>query len=175
MSTTQVSKKTRERTAFHEAGHAVVAYLLDRPFEYVSIEPHKESLGRIVCKRLGTVFLSDDKLIELSAETQRWIEETIQIVLAGPEVELRFFSLDDHDIDMTDDEHKYALGLASEVYFEPKKCSAYLEGMRIRTRNMLSAKLHRAAIEAVATALLARKTIDGDSVVKIINNVVNEA
>lgn len=37
----KAKKKNRERTAIHEAGHAVVAILLGFPFEYISIKKKK--------------------------------------------------------------------------------------------------------------------------------------
>jgi hypothetical protein len=37
----------RTRTAYHEAGHAVIAHLHKRPFGRVSIVEDEQSLGRI--------------------------------------------------------------------------------------------------------------------------------
>lgn len=39
--------KELERTAYHEAGHAVALYLMDSPFEYATIESEGELLGHV--------------------------------------------------------------------------------------------------------------------------------
>jgi len=41
------SRPELERTAYHEAAHAVVAWMLWRPFEYVTIIPEQDSLGHM--------------------------------------------------------------------------------------------------------------------------------
>ncbi len=38
---------SNERTAHHEAGHALMAFLLDRKFEYVTIIPEGKSAGHL--------------------------------------------------------------------------------------------------------------------------------
>ena len=48
-STAQLSAYTlRVRTAFHEAGHAVLACLLRQPFHYASIEPDGPVRGHVM-------------------------------------------------------------------------------------------------------------------------------
>jgi len=72
------------RVAIHEAGHAVMAYLLGRPFTSISIEADDESLGR-VCHRLpGSWFRPD---IEITARARNMIEDRVMILLAGTETE----------------------------------------------------------------------------------------
>jgi ATP-dependent Zn protease len=46
------SQKALKKTAFHEAGHAVEAFMRDVPFRFVTIKENAESLGRVIlCKR----------------------------------------------------------------------------------------------------------------------------
>src|SRR5437868_7635904 len=60
-----------EATAYHEAGHAVVALALDRPVQGVSILPERDHLGR--CEfRKGVFRPSED-----------WVEREILIALGG--------------------------------------------------------------------------------------------
>jgi hypothetical protein len=40
-----------QATAYHEAGHAVVALLLGLKFRHVTIEPDSDSLGHLKCDR----------------------------------------------------------------------------------------------------------------------------
>lgn len=64
-------------TAYHEAGHAVVALTLDRPVHRVSVLPNQQLLGK--CEfRKGVQRPSDD-----------WVETEILISLAGMAAEAR--------------------------------------------------------------------------------------
>jgi len=67
----------QQATAYHEAGHAVVALILGRPVQYVSILPNRERLG--VCE-FGK---------GASRPTDDWLEREILIALAGIAAEAR--------------------------------------------------------------------------------------
>lgn len=64
-------------TAYHEAGHAVVALTLDRPIRFVSVRPHREYVG--LCG-FGKAILRPSK---------DWLEEELLIALAGMAAEAR--------------------------------------------------------------------------------------
>ena len=66
-----------EPTAYHEAGHAVVALSLDRPIHRVSVLPNSDHLG--LCEFRKGVFRS----------TKDWLEEEILISLGGMVAEAR--------------------------------------------------------------------------------------
>lgn len=67
-----------EATAYHEAGHAVIALVLGRAVHRVSVLPNREQLG--VCEfRKGVVRPSKD-----------WLEEEILISLSGLATEAKF-------------------------------------------------------------------------------------
>ncbi len=66
-----------ETTAYHEAGHAVVALVLGRPVQHVSVLPDRELLG--LCQfRKGVFRPSED-----------WLEREILIALGGIAAEAR--------------------------------------------------------------------------------------
>ena len=65
-------------TAYHEAGHAVVALILGRPVQRVSILANDQHLG--VCE-FGK---------GMSRPTEDWLEREILIALAGIAAEARF-------------------------------------------------------------------------------------
>lgn len=71
-------------TAIHEAGHAVMAYLLGRPFTSISVAADGNSLGRVSHARPGEWFRPD---IEVNARTRHLIEDHAMICLAGAETE----------------------------------------------------------------------------------------
>ena len=64
-------------TAFHEAGHAVIALVLDRPVHRVSVLPNRERLGQCEFGK-GVGRPSHD-----------WLENEILIALAGLAAEAR--------------------------------------------------------------------------------------
>jgi ATP-dependent Zn protease len=66
-----------EHTAYHEAGHAVVALMLGRPIQRVSILPNRELLGE--CELGKGVF----------RPSEDWLENEILIALAGIAAEAR--------------------------------------------------------------------------------------
>jgi hypothetical protein len=66
-----------ETTAYHEAGHAVVALALGRPIHRVSVLPNRERLG--ICEFQKGVI----------RPTKDWLEEQILISLGGLAAEAR--------------------------------------------------------------------------------------
>ena len=66
-----------EITAYHEAGHAVVALALGRPIHQVSVLPNRERLGE--CEFGKGVF----------RPSEDWLEREILIALAGMAAEAR--------------------------------------------------------------------------------------
>lgn len=85
MSIIPVTGWTPERaTAVHEAGHAVAAYLLHRPFTSISVVQDDGSYGRVHSRLPGGWFRPD---IEVNARTRAMIEDRVMISLAGAETE----------------------------------------------------------------------------------------
>src|ERR1700730_11702203 len=72
-----MDRQPYEGTAYHEAGHSVVALALDRPVLGVSILPGSEHLGRGECRK-GVFRPSED-----------WLEREILIALGGIAAEAR--------------------------------------------------------------------------------------
>ena len=62
---------TAEHTAYHEAGHAVMALLLGRPVDHVSIRPDAQRLGH--CEFRKAVF----------RPSEDWLERELLIALSG--------------------------------------------------------------------------------------------
>ena len=72
-----MSSQSPESTAYHEAGHAVIALALGRTVQRLSILPKLESLGRCEFQK-GRTRPSED-----------WLEREILISLAGLAAEAR--------------------------------------------------------------------------------------
>src|SRR5437870_327275 len=87
----------REITAYHEAGHAVMALLHDRPVAGVSIEADREGLGQ--CLFGKAVF----------RPTEDWIEREVLIALAGLAAEALRFG--EGQFEGAERDRRYARGL----------------------------------------------------------------
>ncbi len=77
MSTPSEAPTYDPATAYHEAGHAVIALLLGRPVHAVSVLPTRDHLG--VCQFRNPVF----------RPSEDWIEREVLISLAGLAAEAR--------------------------------------------------------------------------------------
>ncbi|MGL6076872.1 MAG: cell division protein FtsH [Fimbriiglobus sp.] len=133
-------------TAFHEAGHAVVALALDRPVHKVTILPKAERLG--ACEfRKGVQRPSDD-----------WIENSILIALAGMVSEARVtgqYCLRGASQDLAT-VRKLALLRASDRAVERLE-----RRMLSKTENMLNDDALWRAVELIAEELLKLGHISG--------------
>lgn len=75
---TRVDPAIRKRIAIHESGHAIVAVALNRPIDYVTIEPRGKALGYVFySERRDELLLTEDDL-----------ETEVLILLGGRAAEL---------------------------------------------------------------------------------------
>jgi hypothetical protein len=139
-----------ERTAYHEAGHAVAAYMRHLRFTGVSIVPSDSTLGR--CEFIATSVTIDVKARALS-RTRRHVETLIIISLAGVIAEGLLTGrtnwggahADLHD----------AARYASYVTGSEDELGAYVRWLWEHTRTLLSARPCWPAVREVAAALIA--------------------
>lgn len=81
--TADAAKQELTATAFHEAGHAVMAVLLGRAIQKVTIEPGKMVGGG---GRLGLCQMQKGR----SKPSKDWLEDDVLILLAGMVAEAHF-------------------------------------------------------------------------------------
>jgi hypothetical protein len=94
-------------TAFHEAGHAVAAFLLDVPIVEVSILPIGDTAGHVRL-RVRSLNRREDDLMEpgyaaqyggfIDGSTRRWVERNVMFGLAGGLTEIRATGAEDHQV-----------------------------------------------------------------------------
>ncbi|OWK40856.1 cell division protein FtsH [Fimbriiglobus ruber] len=133
-------------TAYHEAGHAVVALALGRPVHRVSVLPNHERLGQ--CEfRKGVFRPSED-----------WLETEILISLAGLAAEARHTGTYDRAAAGRDLRYvrKLSVQRASERQLE-----RYERRMLAKTENLLADDGHWRAVERIAAELVARGVVSG--------------
>jgi ATP-dependent Zn protease len=145
----------RKATAYHEAGHAVMALSLGRPVQKVTISPGQMSVGGI---RLGACEIDKRRL----KATKDWLEDDALILLAGMVAEAHFTG-----------EYCHA-GAAQDLLavrrLLPSRASneRQLERLQRRlldkTEHQLSDETHAKAIELIAHELLRKTTISGRAV-----------
>jgi ATP-dependent Zn protease len=133
-------------TAYHEAGHAVVALALDRPIHRVSVLPNQQLLGK--CEfRKGVQRPSDD-----------WVETEILIALAGMAAEARHTGTYDRVAAGKDLSYarKLMLYRASE-----RSLDRFERRMLSKVENLLGDDAVWRAVELIADELLKLGVISG--------------
>ena len=135
-----------EATAYHEAGHAVVALALGRAVHGVSILPDRETLG--LCEfRKGAFRPSED-----------WLEREMLIALGGIAAEARHtghYARDAaaHDLD-------YVRRLAAQRAGE-RRAERLERRLLAKAEHLLAREGHWRAVELMVAELLRRGVLSG--------------
>lgn len=162
-----MSKRRLEQTAWHEAGHAVIAFFHDLPVRYATIRPREDSLGHVMPGNHPKWMQPD---VEIPPRTEARIRKTIEKLLAGREaawlVTGRY-----NNVGASGDDRQ-AFNLATHLC-DDDEAAAYLAWVRIRARNMVRRPHVRVSIEAVAQALLARKRLSGNEIKAVIREAIS--
>ena len=133
-------------TAYHEAGHAVVALALDRPVHRVSVLPNRELLGK--CEfRKGVFRPSDD-----------WLETEILISLGGMVAEARLTGTYDRAAAGRDLAHARKLSLQRAT---ERQLDRFEKRMLSKTENLLGDDGLWKAVELIAEQLVKLGSISG--------------
>ena len=133
-------------TAYHEAGHAVVALALERPVHRVSVLPNRERLGQCEFGK-GVARPSHD-----------WLEREILIALGGLAAEARHtgtygFAEADRDLRYV---RRLILQRAS-----PRQAERLERRMLSKVEDLLADEGHWQAVESIAAELLKLGVISG--------------
>src|SRR5262245_51512119 len=133
-------------TAYHEAGHAVVALALDRPVHRVSVLPNRERLGQCEFGK-GRFRPSED-----------WLEREILIALAGMAAEAQHtgtYGWEDAERDL-----RYVRRLVLQRTSE-RQAERLERRMLSKVENLLADEGHWRAVELIAAELLKEGVISG--------------
>ena len=135
-----------EVTAYHEAGHAVIALALGRTIHKVSVLPNRERLGECRFGK-GNARATDD-----------WLEREILIALGGLAAEAR------HTGTYAMDEAKEDLRFVRRLALERKSDRAverYEQRMLAKVEYMLADEGNWKAVVLIASELLKHGSISG--------------
>jgi ATP-dependent Zn protease len=135
-----------EATAYHEAGHAVVALALGRPVHQVSIRPDRERLG--VCAFGKAVF----------RPSEDWLEREILISLGGLAAEARYTG--SYAWDQATRDRQFVRRLAVQRAGE-RQAKRLERRLLAKAEHLLSREGHWRAVELIAAELLRRGVISG--------------
>ena len=135
-----------EATAYHEAGHAVLALALGRPVQRVSALPNRERLGQCDFRK-GVVRPSED-----------WLEREILIALGGVAAEARHTGT--YAWDMADRDLQYVRDLAVRRAGE-RQAERLERRLLAKAEHLLAQEGHWRAVELIAADLIQRGVISG--------------
>jgi hypothetical protein len=134
-----------EATAYHEAGHAVVALALGQPVQRVSVLPQRDHLGR--CEFAKGVF----------RPSEDWLEREILIALGGLAAEARLTG--NYAWDMAGRDMIYVQRLT--VQRAGRQAEKLERRLLAKVEHLLAREEHWCAVERIAAELLRRGTISG--------------
>ena len=137
----------RRITAFHEAGHAVLALALGRPVDWVSIRPDRIYLG-VTAFRKGVFRPSED-----------WLEREAIIALAGIAAEARFTG--DYCWGGAAKDYDYVIELAATRAGDGKKAERLVKRFLSKAEHLLNRPGHWEAVERIAAELVRNGEISG--------------
>lgn len=149
-----MTSKSKVKSAYHEAGHAVANLYLKLPFRKVTISGNKDYLGAVICDRLSKAFAKRVELEDLTPVHFDRIEREIVALLAGHEAERRF-SGRRNSVGAASDYDK-----AVEWVFRTRdldEAPYYIKQLEIRTRKLIEREWPQ--VELITKALLDRETL----------------
>jgi ATP-dependent Zn protease len=137
-----------QATAYHEAGHAVVALALGRPVQRVSVLPDREHLG--CCAFRKGAF----------RPSENWLEGNILIALGGIAAEARHTGT--YGWDAAAHDRQYVRRLAVQRAGE-RQAERLERRLLAKAEHLLAQEGHWRAVELIAAELLRRGAISGRS------------
>lgn len=162
-----------ERTAYHEAGHAVAAFLMRRRVLSVTIVPDEDA-GSLGHNRYG-VLPNIHPDYEIDSRTVRVIEREIVVSLAGWAAEARLDASARREASyLGDDDWHKAYDLATYVTGSPEEMEAYVNWLWVRAKYMIALPPQWAAVKGLASDLLERRRIGGRRVREVIKTAMRD-
>lgn len=157
--TPEKSGVTLKSLAFHESGHAVVGWILNQKFEYVSIIEDERSGGHVKNRALNQTLL--ERFVNgeaLNPVEERVFENVIMSFYAGPMAEARHLkSKSWFHYRSTDDES--AIFFLVRLDDDPKVMKARLKYLQAKTNAMIYQNVYWDLIKVVASELLKKKKL----------------
>ena len=148
-------------TAYHEAGHAVIAMALGRPLHKVTIAANRD--------RLGLCHVQKGR----SRASKDWLEDEILILLAGMAAESQLSGT--YNLGGAQQDLKLTRRLAIRRAGNEQQAERLERRLLTKTEHLLSDQGHWNAVQQIAKDLLERETISGRAALHWFNQAVAEA
>lgn len=139
-----------EIAAYHEAGHAVMAYIQGVDIKSLTVGRHTRSPKRVIAHP------SNNNWFQF-ASTRSEIEQQILILVAGQIAQYLLTGVHGN----RGKDFPYARRLASHLINEETELNAYLQWLWVRARNILNNPLNWAAVTILAKAISEETEIRG--------------
>ncbi len=154
-----------EVTAYHEAGHALMAEAVGARVRLVTIEPEADDER----PRHGETTVAWKRSRWTEREFQ---EKAIQVALSGPVAEMLYTGDPYHPefIAAWADDWQTAHELAMPLFPDLSKRIEYLEMVTRRLYHWLNAEPQWSAVAALADELLAQETLEGPAVRELLSD-----
>ena len=152
-------------TAWHEAGHALVAAIVGRPIQKVTITPANLQTGGV---RLGAVKFQKGR----SKSTNDWLEDEVLILLAGMLAESKFTG------QYCDDGARQDLRAVRNLINQRAATERQMEKLERRlldkVEHLLEQDHHVAALKMIVDQLMKTQTIKGRTVIHFLNQALQQ-
>lgn len=161
-----------EKTAYHEAGHAVISFFQKKRFQTVSIIPIEDSLGRVSNYKEDAKKFIDQLENELfTLRIRKQIEDRIMILFAGNIAEK--LAAGRYNMVGSGSDYHQAFDLLFHISGSTEEGNAYAKWLFIRTKNHLSVSHIWPIVEALARELLEKQEIGYKTARRIIQDEID--
>ncbi len=159
----QRESRARRATAHHEAGHAVMAWALGLKIQSVSIRRQGNSGGHVLLDVPPWVSRPGPVTVEL----RLFAEANIMSQMSGFIAERRYRGRANHVGAAFD--YVSTHEIASALTFSREERDLFLDWLFARARALMRRRTARAAVTAVARALLKQEEVSGRAVARLAN------
>jgi hypothetical protein len=154
-----------KRTAYHEAGHAVVAVLMGVPFQRVTVRPDAQFAGQVVLDRKEPPARVSPWNPDWDVKAARpyWAGR-ICAVLAGALEETIHTRCWQQQPTSDEGSDECQARVIADYFHPPAKADRWVNTLRFSTLEKLRRPDVQAAVEAIARELVKHKTLNGSRV-----------
>lgn len=153
-----------QRTAFHEAGHAVMAKDQEVEISEISVIPNGTRLGRVLLAEGARIHW---RSVEAGLCDRLQLEPVLLTALAGPIAEEVFLGRKPED--SSDNDYEVVTGIVQNMWSEPETGLAHIQFLSCVVREFLRFQPNWEAVRALAEALVERDRLAAEEAFEIID------
>lgn len=165
-----MAKRTIDKltaTAYHEAGHAVIAHELRIRFKLVTVKPEADSLGHVLRSHPSN-FRPD---LSETLKTRDRVERNLVVMLSGLAAERKLTGR--HNWGGAGEDLRQSVDLASYLFSNAELCGKYLEFIKSFADDIVARRLNWLRIKALAAALLEQETLTESQAIAAMRDAIN--